>query len=67
MDAYVEGVYVQDQYDAKTQMRNQTFYQAVKCSILFPDKKAVFNDVFCANTTSIQIEGGADSEFKGEN
>ncbi len=67
IDAYVEGVYVQSQYDAATQTRNQTFYQSVKCSILFPDQQEEFKDFFCANTTSIEIEGGADSEFKGEN
>lgn len=38
INAYVEGVYVQDQYNAATKSRNQTFYQAIKCSVLFPEK-----------------------------
>lgn len=60
LDSYVEGVYMQDHYDAATGTRNQIFYQAEKCSILFPDlTKPIYQDIYCANTDSIRIQGGA--------
>ena len=57
IDAYVEGVYIQEFYDAAGKIRNQTYLQAVNCSQLYPNEELINGKLYCPNTTSIKIQG----------